>query len=456
LLEQTTGTDVRATEDIDGFLGALPQPRLILLMVPAGAAVDEVIQDLGLHRLRAGDVLVDCGSSHFADTRLRQITLEENGIHLLGVGFSGGEEGVLSGPSVMAGGSREAWERARPVFEAIAARFQGEPCVAYCGPGPAGHYVKMVHTGIAYGQMLLVAETYDLMKRGLELRDNEMRTVYLDWSRTEVGSYLLEITAEILVKVDKRTGEKLIDVIWPVLKGKGAGTWASQEAMELRVPVPAIYFGVAMRDLSIFEAERTAASQLLSGPNMKLNEDQSVFLGRLRNALQAGMLLTYAQGMGLLRTASRLYGYGLDLGHMARVWSNGSILRSALLKEIAAAYQACPELTSLLLAPSVAKELSALQEDLRTVVAGAIMAGIPLPGFAASLGYYDTFRSTWMPTNLIQAQRDYFGAHTYERVGARGVFHTKWPAEAGARSAEHTHEARAEAGTTCTKDNGLN
>ncbi len=428
LRQQAAGKDILAAGTLEAFLAALRPPRLIMMLVPAGAPVDEVIRELMRHDLRAGDILVDGGNSHFTDTQLRQMTLAEDGLHLLGVGISGGAEGARHGPSLMPGGHREAYERVRPVFEAIAARVNGEPCVTYCGPGAAGHYVKMVHNGIEYGLMRLISETYDLMKRGLGLNDDELHAVYAAWSQSEIRGYLIEITADIFLTVDARTGKRLIDLIRPVAKQKGTGMWTSQEAMELRVPVPTIDIAVSMRDLSAFEADRLAASQTLKGPapGGRFEGDRQAFIEQLRAALHAGMLLTYTQGMVLLRVASREHGYGFNLEKIARIWRGGCIIRSVLLDKIVAAYEAKPELTTLLLDPSIAAELSGLEKDMRGVVNAAVQWGIPVPGFMASLGYYDACRSAWQPANLVQAQRDYFGAHTYERIDAKGVFHTKW------------------------------
>ena len=397
------------------------------MLVPAGPPVDAVLGEL-ISYLRRNDIVIDGGNSHFSDTRLRQMTLAEDGIYLLGVGISGGAEGARHGPSIMPGGAREAYEQVRPIFEAIAARASGEPCVTYCGPGPAGHYVKMVHNGIEYGLMRLIAESYSLMKRGLGLNDDELHEVFAEWNRTELGGFLLEITADIFVRVDEKTGRRLIDLIRPVARQKGTGMWTSQEAMELQVPVPTIDAAVAMRDLSIFESDRVAASQVLKGPAANVDGARSEMLRRLRNALHAGMLLTYAQGMALLRAASEHYRYELELEKVARIWRGGCIIRSRLLDKIAVAYKSRPQLANLVLDPFFAKELSELEADLRSTVEILIKLGIPGSAFMASLAYYDTYRTARMASNLIQAQRDYFGAHTYERIDAKGVFHTEWKA----------------------------
>ncbi|HET9802668.1 MAG TPA: NADP-dependent phosphogluconate dehydrogenase [Candidatus Acidoferrum sp.] len=425
--DQAEGKTILAAESLKSFVEALDKPHIILLLVPAGPPVDAVLKEL-MPYLRRNDIVIDGGNSHFSDTRLRQMTLAEDGIYLLGVGISGGAEGARHGPSIMPGGAREAYEQVRPIFEAIAARASGEPCVTYCGPGPAGHYVKMVHNGIEYGLMRLIAESYSLMKRGLGLSEDELHAVFEEWNRAEFGGFLLEITANIFLEVDVKTGRRLIDLIRPVARQKGTGMWTSQDAMELQVPVPTIDAAVAMRDLSVFESDRIAASQILKGPSARADSARSEVLSRLRNALHAGMLLTYAQGMALLRTASEHYRYELDLEKVARIWRGGCIIRCRLLDKISVAYNSRPELTNLVLAVSFAKKLSDLQADLRSTVEFLIKLGIPGPAFTASLAYYDTYRTARMASNLIQAQRDYFGAHTYERIDAKGVFHTEWKA----------------------------
>jgi 6-phosphogluconate dehydrogenase len=422
---QSKGKTILATDSLKGFIESLVTPHIIMLLVPAGPPVDAVLGEL-MPYLRRDDIVIDGGNSHFSDTRLRQIKLEEDGIHLLGVGISGGAEGARHGPSIMPGGAPEACEQVRPILEAIAASANGEPCVTYCGPGPAGHYVKMVHNGIEYGLMRLIAESYCLMKRCLGLTDDELHAIFTEWNQTEVGGFLLEITADIFAQVDPKTGRQLIDLIRPVARQKGTGMWTSQEAMELQVPVPTIDAAVAMRDLSVFESDRVSASQVLKGPVDNVDGARSEVLRQLRNALHAGMLLTYAQGMALLRAASERYCYQLDLENVARIWRGGCIIRSRLLEKVAAAYKSRPELTNLVLDASFAKDLSELQADLRSTVEFLIKHGIPGPAFMASLAYYDTYRTARMASNLIQAQRDYFGAHTYERTDAKGVFHTEW------------------------------
>ena len=407
------------------FIAMLRPPRAVMILVPAGPVVDAVIGDL-LPHLSPGDLLIDGGNSFFKDTDLRAKMLADRGIAFLGVGVSGGEAGARRGPSIMPGGPRDAYDRIHPVFEAIAARVGDEPCVAYLGPGSAGHYVKMVHNAIEYGLMQLIAETYDLMKRGLGLSDDDLHAIYDAWNQTEPAGYLLEITAEIFLKIDDRTGKRLVDVILDAAKQKGTGMWASQNAMDLHIPVPTIDAAVEMRDLSGLEEERRAASRILRGPEPAPPVDREMVLPQIRNALYAGMIVTYAQGLALLRVASRTYGYDLDLEAVARIWRGGCIIRAALLERIRDAYRARPDLPNLLVDPGLAGDVTARAPHLRAVVCRGAAAGIPVPGLAAALAYLDGYRSAWLPTNLIQAQRDYFGAHTYERVDAKGVFHTEW------------------------------
>jgi 6-phosphogluconate dehydrogenase len=417
--------EVLGAGTMEEFAGLLRVPRAVMMLVPAGPPVDAVIHDL-LPYLEEGDLIIDGGNSHFPDTAVRAKALSDKGIQYLGVGISGGESGARHGPSMMPGGSRQAYERVRPIFEASAAHAGGEPCVAYLGPGSAGHYVKMVHNGIEYGLMQLIAESYDLMKRGLRLNDDEMHDIYHLWNQEELNGYLMGITADIFDKKDEKTGEQLIDLILDEARQKGTGMWTSEDAMELGVPVPTIDVAVAMRNLSAFEEERAAASQVLTGPDPLFEGDLWDFVERLRRALYAAMIVTYAQGMAQLRVASEANNYGLDLETVARIWRGGCIIRAALLDKIRAAYMTNPDLPNLLLDLDLSKAVESRQEDLRAVVRAAVEWGIPTPGLAVSLAYFDGYRSAWLPANLIQAQRDYFGAHTYERIDEKGTFHTQW------------------------------
>jgi 6-phosphogluconate dehydrogenase len=425
LRQEATPRDVRSAADIKKFIALLRGPRAVMLLVPAGPPVDSVINDL-LPYLQPGDLIIDAGNSYFKDTDARARRLATKGIQFLGVGMSGGEEGARHGPSIMPGGPKPAYERVRPVFEAAAAQVNGEPCVTYLGPGSAGHFVKMVHNGIEYGLMQLIAETYDLMKRGLGLNDHELHEFYAGWNHGELASYLVEITGHIFSEQDEKTGKRLIDEILDVAKQEGTGMWTSQSALELQVPIPTIDAAVAMRNLSVFESERTAASAALPRPTSPFSGDRGAFLSQLGRALFAGTIITYAQGLALLKTASEKYAYGVDLSAVARIWRGGCIIRAAVLEHIWEAYQNQPRLPNLLLDPVLGKKVMAHQEDLRVVVATAAQLGLPAPGLMTTLSYLDAYRSAWLPANLIQAQRDYFGAHTYERIDAKGTFHTEW------------------------------
>ncbi len=425
LRQEAENRDIKGAADIKEFISLLRKPRAVMLLVPAGAPVDSVIEDLLVH-LQPGDLIIDAGNSYFKDTDVRIRTLAEKKIQFLGVGVSGGEEGARHGPSIMPGGSTEAYGRIRSVLVAVAAKVNGDPCVTYLGPGSAGHYVKMIHNGIEYGVMQLIAESYDLMKRGLGLNDHELQHVFSDWNKGELNSYLMEITGNIFSTVDEKTGKALIDEILDVAKQKGTGMWTSQNAMELQVPIPTIDVAVAMRDLSVFAGERKQASLIYQRPVRHFTVDHEKFLLQMSRALYAGMITVYTQGFALLAVASEKYEYHLDLEDVVRIWKGGCIIRAALLEEISAAFHSTHNLPNLLLAPNVSRKVIEHQEDLRNVVCRAAEAGIPVPGLMASLSYLDAYRSSWLPANLIQAQRDCFGAHTYERIDAKGTFHTEW------------------------------
>lgn len=424
LRKEAEARKVLAAESLEQLVGMLKTPRSVMMLVPAGPPVDAVILDV-MPFLEPGDLVIDGGNSHFTDTNARAQALAKKGILFLGVGISGGEHGARFGPSMMPGGTEEAYERVRPIFEAAAAKVDGEPCAKYLGPGSAGHYVKMVHNGIEYGLMQLIAETYDLMKRGLGLMDDELHSVYDQWNQGELNSFLMEITAQIFLKVDEKTSRRLVDEILDEAKQKGTGKWASQDAMEMQVPVPTIDAAVSARDLSAFKVEREAASEALKGPARAFSGDRETFLGQMRNAMYAAAIIVYAQGMAQLTKASTDHDYNLNLEDIAAIWRGGCIIRAALLEQIRAAYQENSDLPNLLLS-SLGSEVVQRQDDLRAVVQAAAKAGVPAPALMASLAYFDGYRSAWLPANLTQAQRDYFGAHTYERVDAKGVFHTQW------------------------------
>jgi 6-phosphogluconate dehydrogenase len=428
LRQESKERDVHGAANIQEFIALLRQPRAVMVLVPAGPPVDSVIKDLLAH-LQPGDLIIDAGNSYFKDTELRLRNLGAKGLQFLGVGVSGGEEGARHGPSIMPGGPKEAYERVRPVLEAVAARVNGEPCVTYLGPGSAGHFVKTVHNGIEYGLMQLIAETYDLMKRGLGLNDDELHGQFSAWNDGELNGYLMEITSRIFSKVDETSGQRLIDGILDVARQKGTGMWTSQSAMELQVPIPTIDLAVAMRDMSVFARQREQAGAIYQRSMPRFAGDRDAFLTKLSRALLSGMIVTYAQGMALLAVASDKYGYHLDLEAVARIWRGGCIIRAALLEDICAAFHAGRDLPNLLLAPDLSRKLIEHQESLRQVVSQAAELGVPAPGLMVSLGYLDAYRSAWLPANLIQAQRDYFGAHTYERIDSKGTFHTEWEKE---------------------------
>jgi 6-phosphogluconate dehydrogenase len=409
------------------FVGSLKKPRAIMFLVPAGDPVDSVIKEL-LPHLDADDVIIDGGNSHFKDTDRRHDELERNPVRFLGTGVSGGERGARFGPSIMPGGSKAAYERVRAIFEKAAAKVNGDTCVTYLGPRSAGHYVKMVHNGIEYALMQLISETYDLMKTGLGLDDDRLHEIYSSWNDGELDSFLIQITSDIFEKPDDKSDQRLIDVILDEAKQKGTGKWTSQDAMDLQVPVPTIDAAVAMRDMSGYKSERTMAERGLSGPASHMNIDKDGFVHDLSNALYFAMIIAYAQGMALLRKASETYGYNLNMENIARIWRGGCIIRSSFLEHIRAAYMKQPDLPNLLLDPGIGKIVVVRQKAARTVASRALNAGIPTPALAASLSYFDAYRRSWLPANLIQAQRDYFGAHTYERMDREGVFHTEWEA----------------------------
>ena len=425
MAQEAGGRDIRPGYELKEFAGLLRQPRAMLIMVAAGEAVDAVIKEF-LPLLDPGDLLIDGGNSHFTDTNRRGKILAAKRLLFMGLGVSGGEAGARYGPSLMPGGRREGYDRVGYMLEAAAAHVNGDPCVAYLGPGSAGHYVKMVHNGIEYGLIQLIAETYDLMKRGLGMTPEELHRVYAGWNDAELSSFLLEITARIFLKKDEKTGKPLIDLIRDEAKQKGTGMWTSWEAMDLQVATPTIDIAVVLRGLSGYKAERLAAAQVLAGPKLEFGGDKARFLEKLKNALFAGMIATYAQGLALLKKASATYGYGLDLETVTRIWRGGCIIRAALLEDIRAAFRSRPDLDNLLLDPKLGKEFMARQQDLRDAVGVATEQGLPAPALMMSLAYFDAYRSSQLPANLIQAQRDYFGAHTYERLDAPGTFHTEW------------------------------
>jgi 6-phosphogluconate dehydrogenase len=420
------GKNVELAESPDGLMAILQRPRRVLLMVPAGAAVDSAIAHLKVH-LQAGDILIDGGNSFFLDTERRCKALASEGFNLIGTGVSGGEEGALRGPSIMPGGPPEAWEALAPILRAIAAKADdGEPCVEYMGPGGAGHFVKMVHNGIEYGDMQLIAEVYDLLSRGLGLTAAELRDVFVEWNHGALKSYLIEISAAVLAKTDPETGRPLVDVILDEAQQKGTGKWTSQSALDIGAPIPTINAAVESRIISALKSERVVASRVLHGPSPKYGGDRQGLIDAARDALYASKITSYAQGIGLLRLASEEHAYGLKPGDIAKIWRAGCIIRASLLGDIMAAYRRNPTLANLLLDEAFRDAIHHRQAAWRFVVQAAIGMGIPVLAMSASLAYYDAYRSERLPANLTQAQRDCFGAHTYRRVDKPGTFHTEW------------------------------
>jgi len=412
-----------ATFSIQQFVDTLSQPRKALLMVKAGDPTDALIDQL-LPHLDAGDILMDGGNAHYADTNRRDIRCCEVGVHYLGVGVSGGEVGALEGPSIMVGGSTEAFDVIGPTLESIAATGPQGPCCALLGPNSAGHYVKMVHNGIEYAVMQILSEAYDIMRRGLGMSATAMAAVFHKWNEGELDSYLVEITADILSHTDPDSGKPLVEYILDTASQKGTGKWSSQSALDLGSPSSSISAAVFARVLSSLQAERVTAQHLLEGPDPTVNEDR--VLDRLHSAVLLSTLTAYAQGFRQLRDASAEYSYNLDLSEVARVWTAGCIIRAGLLTEMGAAFRNAPDLPFLLLDSTFADRWNRHQRQYREVVSLAQRCGIPTPGMSSALSCMDAYRTGRLPANLLQAQRDYFGAHTYQRTDRLGTFHTDW------------------------------
>jgi 6-phosphogluconate dehydrogenase len=420
------GKQILGVDSPAALMAALEKPRRILMMVPAGAPVDSAIAHLKPH-LEAGDILMDGGNSFFLDTDRRNRELEAEGFNFIGTGVSGGEEGALWGPAIMPGGQRPAWEAVAPILKVIAAKTEdGQPCVEYMGPRGAGHYVKMVHNGIEYGDMQLIAEVYDLLARGLGLSAGELHEIFAEWNQGELKSYLIEITADIFTKMDDGTGRPLVDLILDEAQQKGTGKWTSQNALDVGAPIPTINAAVESRILSSLKSQRIVASKVLRGPKSAYTGDRRKLIEAARQALYASKITSYAQGLGLLRLASDEYQYDLQPGTIAGIWRAGCIIRAGLLSDITAAYQRDPALVNLLLDDAFRSVVEQRQVAWREVVQTAVGLGIPALALSASLAYFDAYRSERLPANLTQAQRDYFGAHTYRRIDREGVFHTEW------------------------------
>jgi len=425
--EKAQGKKILGCATLQELVDALETPRKIMVMVKAGDPVDAVIGQLK-PLLAKGDLIIDGGNSFFKDTERRAVELAKDGINYIGTGVSGGEEGALWGPAIMPGGQEEAYRMVEPILTAISAKAEGEPCVTYIGPRGAGHYVKMVHNGIEYGDMQLIAEAYDILHRALGLSAEELHDIFAEWNEGELKSYLIEITRDILAKKDDDTGKPLVDVILDEAKQKGTGKWTSQSALDLGAPTQTINAAVESRIISAYKEERVAASKQLTGPEIAFKGDRDQLIQDARDALYAAKICSYAQGMSLLRAASEEYDYDLNYGAIAKIWRGGCIIRARFLNDITAAYERDPELTNLMLDPYFKGEILGRQGALRRVVKTAVELGIPCLAFSASLAYFDAYRTDRLPANLTQAQRDYFGAHTYRRIDKDGVFHTEWTA----------------------------
>src|SRR6266513_624399 len=437
------GKNIRPTRTLQEFVGALKKPRKAMIMIKAGNPVDQVIGELA-PLLEKGDVIIDGGNSLFTDTQRRCRDLEGRGIHFVGCGVSGGEEGALKGPSLMPGGPRESWEIIAPIFRKIAAQVDGEPCCRYMGPDGAGHYVKMVHNGIEYGDMQLICEAYAILKDIAGMDAPELADVFAEWNKGELDSYLIELTSQIFRKIDPETGKPLVDVILDKAGQKGTGIWTLQSAIKQSIVISTINAAVEARVISSRKEERVEASKILPQPKVeKFRGDRTRLINAVRDALYASKIVSYAQGMELLHAASSEYKWNLNLSDIATIWRGGCIIRAKFLNRIVEAYRRDPALHNLLLARYFTRAIKTTQPKWRLVVSTAIKFGVPVPAFSASLAYYDSYRSAGLPANLLQAQRDFFGAHTYERIDKPGVFHTEWlepeekPAEKPAEPKTH-------------------
>ena len=426
------GKNIVGTYSLEELVASLEKPRKVMMMIKAGAAVDDMIEKL-IPLLEEGDIIIDGGNSHFPDTARRTAYVESKGLYYIGTGVSGGEEGALHGPSMMPGGSPKAWESVKPILQAICAKVEdGTPCCDWVGENGAGHFVKMVHNGIEYGDMQLICESYHLMKSLLGLSDDEMHEVFAEWNKGELDSYLIEITRDILGFKDE-DGEPIVEKILDTAGQKGTGKWTGIAALDEGIPLTLIGEAVFARCLSAMKEERVQASKVLSGPAVEFKGDKKQFIEDIRDALFASKIVSYAQGYTLMRSAAKTYGWNLNYGGIALMWRGGCIIRSVFLGKIKDAFVNNPDLTNLLLDPYFKEAIEKAQAGWRRVCAAAVMNGIPVPAISSALAYFDGYRSERLPANLLQAQRDYFGAHTYERVDCeRGrFFHTNWTGEGG-------------------------
>src|SRR5947209_7526977 len=442
------GKNIQPTRTMEEFVAALKKPRIAMMMIKAGKPVDIVVGEIAL-LLERGDVLIDGGNSLFTDTQRRCKDLEARGLHFVGCGVSGGEEGALKGPSLMPGGSRDSWEIIAPIFRKIAAQVDGEPCCRYMGPDGAGHYVKMVHNGIEYGDMQLICEAYAILKHVVGMNDKDLAEIFTEWNKGDLDSYLIEITSKIFRKIDPETGKPLVDVILDKAGQKGTGLWTLQSAIAISVVISTINAAVEARVISSRKDDRVAASKILPQPKpKKFSGDKKQLVDAIRNALYASKIVSYAQGMELLGAASKQYNWNLNFGDIATIWRGGCIIRAKFLNCIVDAYKRDPALHNLLLDSYFTDIIRDTQDNWRIAVSTAIEHGVATPAFSASLAYFDSYRSERLPSNLLQAQRDFFGAHTYERLDRPGVFHTEWiesdhkPVEKAAEPKRHEpHQA---------------
>ncbi|MEL6823074.1 MAG: NADP-dependent phosphogluconate dehydrogenase [Calditrichota bacterium] len=421
------GKNVKAAANLEEFVSMLETPRRIMMLVPAGKPVDAVIGSL-LPHLDKDDLIIDGGNSYFPDTERRANELEERGINFFGMGVSGGEEGALWGPSLMPGGSQKAYKEVEAIMQAVSAKAEedGAPCVTYIGPGGSGHFVKMVHNGIEYGDMQLIAESYFLLKHALGLKAEEFAEIFSEWNEGELSSFLIEITAQAFRKIDEETGQPLIDLVLDKAKQKGTGKWTSQIALDMGAAIPTITAAVDGRIISSMKEERVEAAKILSGPKGKYEGDRKELIEAVRAALYASKICSYAQGMSMLKKSSDEYNYSLNLGEIARIWRAGCIIRARLLNDITEAYNRNENLANLLLDDFFREAIETRQDAWRYVIKTAVEMGIPVPAMSVSLAYYDSYRNARLSANVIQAQRDFFGAHTFERTDKPGSFHADW------------------------------
>lgn len=420
------GTTVKGVVSLEEMVNQLAVPRKIMMLVPAGKPVDDVIESL-LPLVQKGDIIIDGGNSHYTDTLRRVTYLKDKGIHFMGVGVSGGEQGARTGPSIMPGGDQEAYPHVQPMLEAIAAKVNGEPCVAHLGKGAAGHYVKMVHNGIEYAIMQIISECYDLLHRGAGLTNDELHKVFDSWNKSDLQSFLVEITADIFLQPDEKdASRRLIDVILDKAGAKGTGKWTSQDAMEIGVPIPAIDMSVTMRNISAIKEERLKANALYKNQPGKIDTAKEAFIQQVHDALYFGILMSYAQGLAMLHKASTELDMQIPLQKVVSVWRGGCIIRSSLLDLFTKIYTQTPQLENLLLHEQIAQLLDGKTANMRKVAAAAIQQQYAAGCLLAALSYFDAYCSSQLPINLVQAQRDYFGAHTYQRIDQAGTFHTIW------------------------------